>query len=344
MHAFPPRRALVVAALFAVGGCGGAAPFSAPPAGPGSTVQSQSVRGTGPIVPSVSFVHAGVPFLGKVPNRNTSRGHRVHPNYPTTAPLIFVADQEEAATNVYVASALASNPAPTATIPMPVGCPYGEAIDKHGTLYVATNCGGNTIEEFAKGSTTPSTALTDGVSNPLGVAVDKKGTIYVSNYPASITEYAAGSTSPTTTITGQGLTDPFGVALDKKGDLFVADFGALQVFEIAAGTTTVTPLNLQDVSEPVGVAVERKSGDLWVTDGEGDKVLVYPAGSTTPSQTITAGYTFPYAVSIYKKGSAVVSNIDTPVAVYAYAKNTYTSYATLTNDVELPTGLLWAKP
>jgi len=259
---------------------------------------------------------------------------------------VFEGDQQEAAVNVYASGALQSNPAPIANFKVPVGCPYGMAMDKTGTLYVATNCGGNTVEKYPKGKTSPSGAITTGISNPLGLAIDTKGTLYVSNYPASITEYPFGKTSPSKTIAGQGLADPFGLALDSKGNLFVADFGAHQVFEIAHGTTTVKALNLQDLTEPLGVAVDQKNGDLWVTDGQGVKVNVYKAGSTTPSHTITAGYTFPYAIGIYEAtGSVVTSNINaSPDAVYAYKPNTYSSYATLTNGVQLPTGLLWAKP
>jgi sugar lactone lactonase YvrE len=342
MHAFLARRCLIAGALVIVGGCSGVSSTSQPLV-PASTLQAQTRRAAESTIRN-AVVHAGVPFVFGSPLR-AQAPLLAGPSYVTNVPLVFEADQAESAVNVYKASALTTNPAPIATIAMPVGCPYGMAIDDTGALYVATNCSGNTVEKFPKGQTKASLAITDGISNPLGLAIDSSGTLYVSNYPGAITEYRSGKTSPSKTITGQGLTDPFGLTLDTKGNLYIADFGASQVFEIAKGSTTVTPLDLQDLTEPLGVSIDKNNGDLWVTDGSGDKVNVYKAGSKTPTKTITAGYTFPYAISTYTTGSTVISNLETsPDAVYAYAPNTYTSYATLTNGVTLPTGLLWAKP
>jgi serine/threonine protein kinase, bacterial len=145
---------------------------------------------------------------------------------------------------------------------------------------------------------------------------------------------------------GQGLTDPFGLALDKEQNLYIADFGADAVFEVKYGTTTATDLDLLDCSEPIGVAVDQKKGYLWVTCGSGNTINVYESGATMPFETIT-GNDYPYAISLQNKGkpvgTVVESDIET-VSVYAYKPGQYTPYATLTNGVELPTGLLIAKP
>jgi hypothetical protein len=330
------RRLLIVAALFAITGCSSNTSTTLMPA---HSLQTRAHA----LAPSTSFVHAGVPFLPREGRRAPSPA-LTGQNYPITAELIFEADQANQQVAIYKHKGIAGNPAPIAKIPDGPGCPYGMAMDKRGKLYVANNCGGNTITEYPAGKLISNKTISNGISNPLGLAIDKNGTLYVSNYPASITEYPFGSTSPSTTITGSGLTDPFGLALDNSGNLFVADFGASQVFEIPFGTTTVTPLNLQDLTEPIGVAIDKTTGNLWVTDGSGDKVNVYPPGSTTPSHSFSTGYTFPYAISIDKHGGAVISNIDPPVAVYVYRPGQFTPYATLTNDVALPTGLLFALP
>jgi sugar lactone lactonase YvrE len=323
------RRALLVAALFAIAGCSG------------MTSQSPSLPSQG----ANGVVHQGVPFA--LPALHGPAQHATGLSYSTKKSLVFESDQEEAAVNIYETADLPSNPAPIASITVAAGCPYGSAVDKKGTFYVVDNCGGDDVEEYPKGSTTLKTKITDGISNPLGAAIDKSGTLYVSNYPAAITEYKYGTTTPSQTITGGGMEDPFGLALDSKGNLYIADFGASAVFELPAGGTSVTNMNLQDLGEPLGLAVDQKNGYLWETGGDGNTINVYKlGGSTSPIETIT-GNGYPYAISLELKGApkdeVVESDIDTH-DVYAYKPGQYTSYATLSNDVELPTGLLIAKP
>jgi hypothetical protein len=328
------RRTLIIAALFGIAGCAGASPQSASiPSGNAS-----------------AFVHRGVPVALAMRLGGASSHEAISRSYTAKGSLVFEGDQEEAAVNIYQTADLTSNPSPIATIHVAHGCPYGLVADKKGTLYVADNCPttGFTgdVEEYPKGSTTLKTTITDGISDPLGLAMDKSQTLYVSNYPAAITEYAYGTTSPSKTVTGGGMEDPFGLALDSSGNLYIADFGADAVFELPAGGSSVTNLNLQDLGEPIGLAIDQKTGYLWETGGSGNTINVYKlGGSTSPIETIT-GNGFPYAISLQSKGkpvgTVVESDIDTH-AVYAFKPGQYTSYATLTNDVELPTGLLITK-
>lgn len=318
------RRSLLVIAALLAAGC--------------------SSSGT-PSAPVQSLAGAGAPFTNRAP-RDIFMRNAAHPaKYSTKKSLLFEADLSTQSVNVYETSQLASNPAPMLSFKTSSGCADGLALDKKGTLYVADECSGNDIEEFPKGSTTEKTAIT-GISNPSGLAIDSNQTLYVSTYPASIEEFLYGSTSPYQTITGQGLTDPFGLAVDKNNNLYIADFGAKQVFEVAAGTTTVTPLNLQDLTEPLGVAIDDKTGDLWVTDGSGDKTNVYQLGSTSPIETIS-GNGFPYAASAQNKhapNGTVVTSDTSAAAVYVFKSGSYTPYATLTNGVGSPISLLIVKP
>lgn len=325
------RRALIVAALIGIAGCSGAA--TTPSGSPGASAMT-------------SVVHRGVPFIPTM-HQNVVPNHSMHPAYSAKKSLVFEGDQIEAAVNIYQTKKLTSNPAPIATIHVSAGCPYGMAVDKKGTIYVADNCGGNDVELYPKGKTTMSTRITDGVSNPLGLAIDKNGTLYVSNYPASITEYAYGTSTPSQTITGGGMTDPFGLALDKSGNLYIADFGTDSVYELPAGGSSVTNLNLSGLGEPLGLAIDAKTGYLWETDGEGNAVNVYNlASSSSPIETFT-GHGEPYAISDEHMGKpmgeVVESDLGT-LSVYAYKPGSYTPYATLTNGIQLPTGLLITKP
>ncbi|MEO6835164.1 MAG: hypothetical protein ABI231_04570 [Candidatus Tumulicola sp.] len=87
-----------------------------------------------------------------------------------------------------------------------------------------------------------------------------------------------------------------------------------------------------------------ESGNLWVTDSAGGKVNIYPPGATTPSKSLTSGYTSAYGISIDKTVAAVVSNYSSPAAVYAYKPGKYKPYATLTNGISQAISLLLTKP
>jgi sugar lactone lactonase YvrE len=336
----PIRRILIVAALFAIAGCS-------------SNATTPATSSSLPTQQALTFVHHGMPFIPPVVRHNAVPRQAAPASYSTKKSLVFEGDQAQAAVNVYQTKNLANNPAPIATIHVASGCPYGMAMDKTGTLYVADNCGGNDVEEYAKGSTNLSATITDGISNPLGLAIDKNGTLYVSNYPASITEYPYGSTTPAQTITGGGLTNPFGLALDSSGNLYIADFGADAVFELPAGGSSVMNLNLQSLGEPIGLAIDQKKGLLWETDGADKVVNIYKlGGSTSPIQQITSGFTEPYAISLQNKGkpkrTVVISDLYDRTSgqgsVFAFKGGQYTPYATLTNTITLPTGLLITKP
>lgn len=275
-------------------------------------------------------------------------GARAHSAYRASSTLVFVADTTSEV-QIYPAKKLKKNPGPIATITDSIGCPYGLAMDKKGTLYVANECAynssGYSVTEYPKGQTTHSVTITNGIEYPAGLAVDKARTLYVSNSAynnASIAEYKAGGTSPSTVITGQGLVAPWGLALDAQQNLYVADYVAVQVFEIPKGTSKLEPLNLQGLTRPVGAAFD-SSGNLWVADLAGF-VNVYPPGGTSPSETLSYGYTTPFAISEDSAGTIVVANWQSPDVVYEYARGQYSAEAALTNDIKTSTGVLIRKP
>jgi hypothetical protein len=57
--------------------------------------------------------------------------------YPTNKSLMFEADSDLEAVNVYALRGVPKNAGPIATIKVHLSCPYGMAMDKEGTLYVA---------------------------------------------------------------------------------------------------------------------------------------------------------------------------------------------------------------
>jgi DNA-binding beta-propeller fold protein YncE len=266
--------------------------------------------------------------------------------YPTATSLVFEADQDEAAVNIYQTFDLTSNPAPIATIVVAKGCPYGLAVDRLGDIYVADNCGGNDVEEYALGQTTLKRSITNGISNPIGAAIDGSNRLYVSNYPAAISIYAHNRSKPQKIVSGSPLVNPAGLAVDKSGDLYIADYGARQVLELPAGSATVTPLNLQGLEEPYGIGIDQSNGYLWVTDRSGDAIDVYAPGQTQPVTRIP-GNGLPFALSVQNRGkpkNEVAATDLVTHAVYAYDPNNYTLDAVLTNGIERPTGVLITEP
>ncbi len=129
------RRVLVLAALFAIAGCAG-----------GTTSQSPSL----PLQGASAFVHRGVPFAApmrfggfapfgplclfdeRIAGFRRRPGRSVGQRFirPPISPVI---------------------PRRLRSFHAAAGCPYGLAVDKKATIYVADNCGGNDVEEYPEG-------------------------------------------------------------------------------------------------------------------------------------------------------------------------------------------------
>jgi len=269
-------------------------------------------------------------------------GSRSVGRYPVNRSLIFEADESQDGINIYRTHDVPKNAFPIASIAT-YGGPYGMAMDKAGTLYVAQYYAW-TVSEYPKGSTTAKTVISDGLHAPDGVAVDRHGTLFVSNNAGWISVYPYGATSPSMEISGGGMTHPAGIALDKNGNLFIADIGTQKVFEIIAGTNTVTQLQLADLNQPIGIAIDLRSGDTWVTNGNG--INIYPPGAQYPSRQITGLYDA-YALSIQNNGrpkDAAVLADPNRGCVYFFAPGQYTTYTSFDNGMQQPVGVLIEKP
>ena len=326
------RRAVKVAALLALAGCSGAATSVAPSANSAKSAH-QYIRNA-ELLPL--FIRQGVRSLPTHPAHVFPQS--VGPDYSTKHPLLYEADQQQGAINIYQISKLGTNPPPIATI-TGVDTPYGLARNKAGILFAAA-VNTNQVLLFKKGKKKSYAAITDGISGPQGLTIDPSGTLFVSNGTAgTVTEYPKGATSPSQTITG--FTCPFGSSSDANGNVFVADFCNLQVYEIASGAANATPLNLTDLEQPIGTGID-KAGNLWVSDGGGSKVNVYAPGSTTPMQEITGLFNFPYQISVDQKGQVFVGDAGL-LKIFGFKPGQYTPYVTVTNGITLPTGTL-ARP
>jgi len=95
------------------------------------------------------------------------------------------------------------------------------------TVFVAV-ASTNSVVEFPAGVKNPQPLrrITDGIATPISIATDRNGTLYVLNAgrkQGMITEYAAGSSSPTATLTLKGLHASGGaLAVGPDGTIYVA--------------------------------------------------------------------------------------------------------------------------
>jgi len=209
------------------------------------------------------------------------------------AGLVFVAD--------YVANTVdvcrqGRSGRPIATIAKGLDAPIGVAV--HGRwLYVANNKG-NTIVEYAVGSSTPTATLT-GLQDPIGVAVGRDGTVYACPAsPHSCAVYAHGSTTPTATLR---VRNPFSAALDAQDNLYVAcDTVAHhkgRVMKFARGQTTGVDLGIRLTGAAGDIQVDR-SGNILLGNQRAATIDIYPPGTTSPSRTIGLGGRYPYQFTL----------------------------------------------
>lgn len=309
-----------------------------------------------------SGVMSGAPQQSLAPGSSSLR--TMSGSYPTSQTLIFEGAYNSGTNpwliNIYEAGKIAKNPSPIATITDSLDDPYSLAMDSSGTLYVA-NLLNSTVTEYPRGQTTHSVTITDGVYYPGGVAVDSTGTLYVSNYqePSGgntgfVSEYSPGSTTPSTTITGFNgiLTEE---ALDKHDNLYLTFYvsgsgspSQIDVVEVPKGTTKIEHLNLKDLVKTIDDIGFDKSGRLWLTQGIEPYILIYKLPGTKPVAKIRNKLMpTPYWISTDKSGVVFVDssgNSKVGPNVDAFKPGATKPFATLTNSVYYPYGLLVAKP
>jgi predicted Zn-dependent protease with MMP-like domain len=201
------------------------------------------------------------------------------------------------------------------------------------------------------GSFTSGTGNNGGVSaNSLyfhaGLTVDANGNLYVADAGNNrVLFYPAGSTTATrvygqngsfTTgtannggVSANSLWNPQNVAVDSSGNLYVADEYNNRVLFYSAGSTTATRVygqggsftsNTQNnggvsassLASPWGLALDG-TGNLYVTDYQNNRVLFYPAGSTTATQVYGQGGSF--TSNAVNNGGITANSLNQPTGV-----------------------------
>ena len=186
----------------------------------------------------------------------------------------------------------------------------------------------------------------DTLKSPNGLTLDSSGNLYVADlsnnrvlrYPAGATTadrvYGQGGDFTTGDankggVSGNSLKSPIGVALNADGGLFVADVSNNRVLGYPAGGTTATMvygqggsfttttnnkdgMNGNSLSLPFAVVVEG-GGNLFVADMNNNRVLCYPAGSTTASRVYGQGGDFTTGTA--NKGGISANSLKAPAAL-----------------------------
>jgi streptogramin lyase len=186
---------------------------------------------------------------------------------------------------VYVADAYsntvwifpANGHTPTGSITTGLSGPQGLAVDGGGNLYV-TNPDNATVTIYPPGSTTPSLTLSQDLTVPTAVAVDSKGDVWVSNeegsYLGSVVEFSAGSTTPSTVISGL---NPLGIAVDSRQNLYVENYNASAAFVSVYPPGATKPsksFGQTDLLEPLGITIGA-TGEVYVSDYYYNDVFIF---------------------------------------------------------------------
>jgi sugar lactone lactonase YvrE len=180
-----------------------------------------------------------------------------------------------------------------------IALPFGGAVDANGTMYVSDGgLVGQTqgdVAVFPAGKLKPSQIKYYNVYVPHGLAVDAKRNIFISQVYGKLTfvtefphDAYEGKTLPLNDLSGGYL---LGLVLDSDKDIIVADECNQAVrFYPPPYKDESKALTIGTIT-PDSVAYA-PNGSLYVGNqfiANDGNVLVFPAGASTPSETITSG-------------------------------------------------------
>jgi sugar lactone lactonase YvrE len=131
------------------------------------------------------------------------------------------------------------------------------------------------------------------------------------------------------------LHDPDGLAVDSSGNLYVSDQQNSRVLYYPAGSTTATRvygqmgsftccsgnnggISANSLLGPYGIALD-SNGNLYVADYGNNRVLYYPAGSTTATRVYGQGGSF--TTNTTNNGGISANSLDLPTAVALDSNN-----------------------
>lgn len=235
-----------------------------------------------------------------------------------------------------------------------ISAPGVDAVMDFSSLYVGEDP--NTIAEFSVmhngllgDSFTQSASITTGVSDPASLAISPfNGTLslFVANRGnGTVTVYKGVDNVPsgfntTPEMTISGMSAPNGLAFDSKDNLWVSQ--AADVVEFAppfTATSAPAATITSGLQSPSAIAFDW-TGTMYVADSKENAIVVYPAGSTSPSVTFTTGISAPGGLYINGSYLYVANTGGGNLTEYRLPLNT-SSQPIATNSVNMnqPSGI-----
>jgi hypothetical protein len=211
------------------------------------------------------------------------------------------------------------------TITKGIDDPRVLTVDGSGNLYVgnSTTSNGGDVSVYGPKSVNPQRILGGIIGEPDGLAANAAGRLVVigqhsvgcCGFQATGAVFAPGATEPRRRLKDLS-TFAGSPVLDKFGNLYVSNFsvfpGWVSVYHHAQNVPS--RFIQKGIGLPTALAVA-PNGDLVVGNGlfslftSGADVVVYPAGKSLPSLTITAGLQSLYDVAVDDDGNIYVANI-----------------------------------
>jgi DNA-binding beta-propeller fold protein YncE len=216
----------------------------------------------------------------------------------------------------------------------------GDWYDAHGNLYVG-NYAVPMVQEYAKGSTSPTFTYSSELERPYSVATDPDGNVYVADFYNSsgssggVVEYPQRSNTVTTQCSNS-LNDT-GVAVDKDGNVFVSSTSGT-LLEYKHGLSGCKPSTLGVTLPGGGGLLVDKKRNLVACAGH--VVDIIPPPYTSIALTIS-GFQYAEHDALTRDESllfvADVENYD--VQVFTYPDGSYVTTLDQSNGLVDPAGV-----
>jgi hypothetical protein len=199
--------------------------------------------------------------------------------------------------------------------------PTGLAVDSSGGLYV-TDTANNRVLYYPSGSTTATRVYGQG------------GSFTTNDTHWGTSMWDLSFCYDDSTLGANSLNHPGGLALDSNDNLYVADTGNSRVLYYPSGSTTATRVyghggdftycfpnivsidevgpNANSLYQPIALALD-SSGNLYVADTYNNRVLYYPAGSTTATRVY--GQAGDFTANTANNGGVSANSLNTPTGL-----------------------------